>query len=456
MKQLVWFATLIGGAILALMPLWLQLKGAAGASVLAFAAVCLAWVSTWRYGDWANPVNLFAVPWLGLLGLYQFQLMADDVQPQLHSSTYLVVLGSIASFAVGATLATYVRLGWSARRNAIVHVPAWNGARIRVLIFSSFLVGLSIWVYFFLRAGGIAKFLGNPSEFREIFLVPLLDDIYRLLPYSGILGAWYLATGRQRARTLVWFVLGVSALAVSVRLARADIFQFVLMCLLAYNVAKGVKLRYVGVMVLALAIVFVSVQYVRGSQFQNEAKRIESGVVQVPEAAPWLAAFVIYTVPILRNVQISMENTTDYTYGLNLLYPVWAFTGTAGLVTEKKGGASVRTMQRREEYGIGVFLPYLVEFNQDFGIPGMLILPGLIGFVSGRIYKRAMVYKEPLYAFLYAVLGYCLIFSTINNYFSHSGMWLYVIMFVGADLFCRRRMRSPRGSEGQPAIVQSS
>jgi oligosaccharide repeat unit polymerase len=412
------------------------------------------------YRDWATPGNLFAIPWLFDVGLFQLQLLHESVQGSLEPFSYVIIIGSVFCFLVGSFIAEY-RISRDKHNEKLGPTSKTLGrnlspVRMRLVIFLSFLGGVGVWGYLFWRVGGLQTFLTEPNVYRHSFLLPIIDDLYKLLFLSGFWGVYYLCIGETRHRRLITVTFLVSLILIASRLARSSLFLYLIVSLMIAHQVKRIRLRYVAATVATMLLAFVLVQFYRGSQFQQELDYITSGIAQAPRNMPWLAAFYTYTIPNIRNVQIGIRNTTDYEWGRNLLFPVWSFTRTTKLM----GFERYEHTHWREIYGLGIFRPYLIDFYRDFGIVGTTLLPGLIGFLSNRLYQSARRRTSALPVYLYALLSFALILSIVDNFFSDSAIWLFSIMFVVTDRFCRRSVpesderRSNRHQETKNCVAK--
>jgi oligosaccharide repeat unit polymerase len=349
--------------------------------------------------------------------------------------SYIVIVGSLISFFIGCFIADY-KFVWTRRRHASEskYFRYWSVYRIRLTILISFLIGIIVWGYLFLRVGGLQVFLKEPNIYRHNFLLPIVDDIYKFMFLSSFIIVYYIAIGEKKFLLPMILAYATNLVLISSRLARYDLFILVVVSVMIFHLLKEIRLWHIILIVIIMSMAFGIIQYYRAGQFERERELIASGVAKAPEKIPSLVSIYLYTIPNIRNVQIGIEETVNHEWGRNLFFPLWSFTRTAKFM----GFESHSFSYWRSIYGLGIFRPYLIDFYRDFGVVGTMFLPALIGFLSSRIYNRARLLRRPLDMLLYALVSYCLIFSFIDNTFSDSGIWLFAIMFSLLNVFCRR------------------
>lgn len=412
--------------------------------VVGIGVFALSWIV---YRDWATPVNLFVIPWLFNLGLFHLQLLHESVLGTLEPFTYVIVVGSLFCFLVGSFVADYRtdrgRYDKTLRSTGEAVRHDWSPTRIRTVIFLSFLIGLAVWGYLFWRVGGLRTFLTEPKAYEHSLLLPVVDDLYRLLFLAGFLGVYYVSIGQTKHRHLIIMVCIASLILIGSRLARSDLFLYLMVSFLILHQIRRTRLRDVMAVLAVMLLAFVVIQYHRASQFDRELGLITSGIARAPQSMPWLAAFYPYTVTNIRNVQIAIGNTSAYEWGRNMFYPIWAFTRTARLMGfERHTHAYWRSI-----YGLGILKPSLIDFHRDFGVLGTTLLPALLGFFGTRLYRAATLEGRMYHVLLCALLSYCLLFSFVTNFFNDSAIWLFAGMFFVVDRLCRvRRQRCLEGN----------
>jgi oligosaccharide repeat unit polymerase len=405
-----------------------------GYSILAL-SVTLAISSIKYFNDWANPLVFFSFPWLFLLGAYHFQFMHPSLQPGLDNMTYVMILLSVTLFTIGVIFGYKIRIDKTDNKK----IMTWSVKMHFIILIMTFTLGLMLWMIFFFSAGGLDGFVNDPVNFHLSFFIPLLDDLYRSMYVSIVIGVMYLAIGSKYYRSFVKVLVLLAFMLILAPLSRADIFMVIVFSVVSFHSIEKIRLQKLILPLFILLLAFVVIQYHRGGQIESDYSRIVTGQIAAPESAPWIASLIRYTVPNIRNIQITMQETDDLEYGVNIFYPLWAFTRTANLVGLNKGNSAEETELRREIYGLGVFLPYMVEFYKDFGFYGVIIITFIIGIISGHLYYKVRYSPSLFLVAVYSVLAYCLLFSTIKNYFSDPAIWQFVIWFLMVDIVVSRK-----------------
>jgi len=124
----------------------------------------------------------------------------------------------------------------------------------------------------------------------------------------------------------------------------------------------------------------------------------------------------------LRNI---IENFNDYKFGLNMLFPIFAFTKTKNLI-------DYSYISKYFTNPLFNTSTYLSDIYFDFGIFGVIVINGLLGIIFGYIYlNKLMRKKEIIYIIVYSILCYSLIFVFFVNFFYNPTIWFYlIILFI--------------------------
>jgi len=379
-----------------------------------------------------------------LLAMYQIQWMNELQQPPLKSEVFFAIIFSCFCFIFGWAF-SHIRFSTAVKRRPFLPMRRylWDHSRVEVLAWLCLILGLIVWIYFFIRAGGFISLFKNPTYFKLHFFSPILDDVYRLLPFSGFLFLWIAITATSKRKKLlsvyIWFL---TALLILATLARSELFLYLAVSGFIYAQKRRVRLYKICISVLFILGLFVGIQAFREGDFSSYDK-IDRGIYAMDWDVAWIEPLIRYTVPNIRNIQIAMDNCSEHTFGAHTFYPIFSFTRTTDLLPFKKARGKLETARRRKEYGIGIFIPYLAEIYWDFGWIGVICFPFFIGYLSSGIFYKAKKTGGAKYIFLYAIMAYALMFSLQKNTFSDSNVWILTGLVLVADLVLRTKNQCP-------------
>ncbi|MDO4265150.1 MAG: O-antigen polymerase [Eubacteriales bacterium] len=122
-----------------------------------------------------------------------------------------------------------------------------------------------------------------------------------------------------------------------------------------------------------------------------------------------------------------------HTFGLRMLFPLWAFTGLKFLVPSLVNFPLYVT--KEELTTVTLFY----DAYYDFGLIGVILFAMLLGGVSGLFFSRAKSARGPAFYLIYAQLCFYLLFSFFTTWFSNPATWFYfgVSMLIGLFLWRR-------------------
>ena len=122
-----------------------------------------------------------------------------------------------------------------------------------------------------------------------------------------------------------------------------------------------------------------------------------------------------------------------YTFGLRMLFPLWAFTGLKFLAPSL---VSFPLYLTKEEL---TTVTLFYDAYYDFGLPGVLIFAALLGGVAGAFFLHVKTARNPAFYLIYAQLCFYLSFSFFTTWFSNPATWFYFGVSVLIFVFLRRK-----------------
>jgi hypothetical protein len=384
------------------------------------ALIALGALSHWglfrRTGDALHPLGVFTGLWLGIFGFAHFNVPRTYDEPYyaqpFTAVTYVVVLGSLAAFALGFWLLDpgTDRLDRSLLRFRMRAGIAWG--RLKALTLGLFAAASLMTAYFVQRAGEIPLFSPRIDDLRLIFKLPLLGYVYDL-HYAVALFATMIALHvRGRARAAAWLAMAAASVAqlmfagvrVSPMTAMAWAFIYVF-----YQGAR-VKLRHVVAAVAAAVVVFGVIESYRRTMYVVNPALVNPRLDLGPAATVWA-----HTAASFKNLQFTLQRgASPLNMGLNSYDLPKTLAPSARAVDD----------QLSYMYGTHNTPTYLSILYFDFGVGGLLAMPlvygALVAFVYARFRSRANIFWLVVYIdFLLAVV---LAFRT-HRFLGNSLIW---------------------------------
>ena len=334
-------------------------------------------------------------PLAGYIGAWVLMISAYSVDPLgLYESTtlaWMLIGASFTTFIVGYAFAMFhaSRRERTARANHRTRMDAMTTKPIRLLwlIFLSFEVVLFVvFAFEIARTYGVSSTTltalridegrGHvpPGFYFFVFAEPIV-------PISAILA---LIEPRHRVRYLA--VAGLSIAMLLTTSGRSNVIFAILWALCAFAIYQGpalIRPRVVLVAVAALLLAFAIFQVIGntiGKSYQNSYVYARFGD-HPPIPAPFVYPYLYLEGPVPTFSAI-VTHTHSFGLGRYTFRPVFE---ALGLIDHQVAVPShIQTFQSIP-YPFNVST-YVSWFYRDFGVPGVVVGPALLGFLLGRIY----------------------------------------------------------------------
>lgn len=342
----------------------------------------LAWVAVVRRtGDILHPLGLMLLFWLAVFGFAHWNVAATYDEPyyalQFDLTTYVVVLGSMATFAAGYWLVDpeLPRLdgaGLAARLRGSVRT-----APLRAVTVAAFLIASATTVYFYRLVGEIPLFSPRVDELRQIWKRPLIGYLYDLHYAVALFGTILVdraRTGRERGlwagvalASVVQLAFGAVRVSPLTGIVWAAVYIF-------YRRVGRVRLRHLALLALLVLGVSSLVEYYRRTPLRLNPELANARLDLSLPATVWG-----HTGASFKNLQLSLEKHVPF---LSL--------GSMSLDLAKTLDPALRARDEEMSYRYGVHntTTYLVPLYMDFGWFGLLLMPGVYGALTALVYRR--------------------------------------------------------------------
>ncbi|MHB1194705.1 MAG: O-antigen polymerase [Longimicrobiales bacterium] len=394
-----------------------------------------------RTDDALHPLGVFAGLWLGIFGFAHFKVPRTFDEPYyaepFTATTYLVVLGALAMFALGFWLLDpgADRLDRSLLRFRMREGISWP--RLRAVTLGLFAAASLMTAYFVQRAGEIPLFSPRIDDLRLVFKLPLLGYVYDL-HYAVALFATMIALNVPgRGQKTFWLVVaGASVMqlmfaGVRVSPMTAMAWAFVYM----FYQGTRVRMRHLVIAAVAVGVVFGVIESYRRTMYVVNPALVNPRLDMGPAATVWA-----HTAASFKNLQFTLQRgASPLNMGLN------------SYDLPKTLAPEARAVDDRLSYMYGTHNTptFLSILYFDFGVGGLVVMPlaygALVAFVYRKFRSRANIFWLVVYIdFLLAV---ALSFRT-HRFLGNSLIWFGGVA-VAVQLLAGRSLegRAPEEDE---------
>ncbi|MBI4538239.1 MAG: oligosaccharide repeat unit polymerase [Gemmatimonadetes bacterium] len=377
-----------------------------------------------RTGDALHPLGIMIGSWLGVFGFAHFDVARVYDEPYyaepFEPMTYAVVVLSLVVFVAGFWLVDpgLVRLdrGQVARRLE----ESARRERLRWFTLGAFAVATVTTAYFVYRAGAIPLFSPRIDELRRVFKRPLLGYLFDLHYAVALFSAMLLITSRSRLGRLTWGLVMLAALLQlafgGVRVSPMTGLAWVAVYLL-YR-PRHVRLRDLVVVVSAAVLMFSVIEYYRRSVYRLNPELVQPRFDLGVPATVWA-----HTAASFKNLQLTLRRVSPLNMGLN------------SYDLPKTVEPSWRAVDERftQLFGTHNTPTYLAFLYFDFGLAGLLLMPGIYGALAAYVYRRFLTAPNLFWLIVYIdiVLGVGLAFRT------HRFLGNALIFFAGVGVLAQ-------------------
>lgn len=374
-----------------------------GAMIMALGAAGY-WAVYRRTGDLLHPLGVLVLTWLLAFGFGHFDVARVYDEPYyadpFEAVTYGAALGSLLVFAAGFWLVDpkLERLEWARLSGRIS--ASYDRERLAALILAFFVVA-SITTWYFVRlAGGIPLFSPLIGELRPIFKRPIIGYFYDLHVYVVLLGAVLLVSARTRGQALPWVALILAALVQlafgAARGAPMTAWMFAAGAVF-YMRPPRAWVRKAVVIGAVAASLFAGIEYFRRVPYRLDPSTMNTRLDLGPAATVWGHSGASF-----KNLQlVLLEDSPPLNLGMD------SYDLPRTVLPELRQIEA----ELSARFGIHNSATYLVTLYLDFGIFGLLVVPGLYGAFTAFVYRQfrtranlfwLLVYVEALLAVLLA------------------------------------------------------
>ncbi|MDO4938379.1 MAG: O-antigen polymerase [Lachnospiraceae bacterium] len=248
-----------------------------------------------------------------------------------------------------------------------------------------------------------------------------------LVPAFSVI--WFLKTeNRTPGRTAAMIICDF--MAFSIPLLCVSRFQFVFAVALAILTFIAVKKNVSVKLVISAVFLGVAAFAVLSAARSHDAEYLNS-IFEMKISLPVsISRIYIYIANNYDNFDCLVRQLTEHTFGLRMLFPVWALTGLKFVAPQLVDFPLYVT---KEEL---TTLTMFYDFYYDFGVLGVFLGSALIGATAVFIERFSMERDDPMAAVFYAQFAIYMILAFFTTWFSNPTTWFYLAVTVIIYFIC--------------------
>lgn len=130
------------------------------------------------------------------------------------------------------------------------------------------------------------------------------------------------------------------------------------------------------------------------------------------------------------NFNCLTNDLTSHTFGLKMMFPVWALTGLKFVFPQL---VSFPLFVTKEEL---TTVTLFYDAYYDFGVIGVLALSCILGALSYYVSIKLKNIKNPIGILFYSQIGLYLMLSFFTTWFSNPATWFYFVITLFIYIYC--------------------
>lgn len=397
-------------------------------TVLILSALYLYWQDYRKWGSLIHLRGLFSLFWIGGQGLSCLKL--SRLQVPWSGKTWICFLFAYLGFWITFELlqrrfGARRMSGMPARRNQDMAEPLFHCiAAITALSLTAFCAEAVILGYVPLFVRGV------PHAYSEFHITGVHYFTVSCVLVPG-LAVLYALSGGSRRRWKNWTVLGMAVVSLLIPLLCVSRFQLVFAVILAVF-TYGAARRQLSPWYLAGAVVILVPLYVLLTVARSHDVTYLNGIFEMKNSHMpiFISQPYIYIANNYDNFNCLVEQLPEHTWGIRMLFPLWALTGLKFKFPYLTSFPLYVT--KTELTTVTLFY----DAYYDFGMVGVLLFSCLLGAAAWYLMQRAEKLKNPAGYLLYAQFAMYMVLSFFTTWFSNPTTWFYFAMTGAAILYC--------------------
>ena len=370
---------------------------------------------------------LFTLSWVGGQGLACLRL--SRVQGDWSYVTWLCFFLVYIGFGIGYEWGRQYR----DEEKRAVSRNAVQAGRLYLCIEGLFAASVLCFAFEAVKVGFIPLFSDKPHAYSYFHVsgVHYFTVSCILIPAITVL---YLKSGAGRGigKKAVLVLANLTAIAIPILcVSRFQLLFAAGFAVITYiMVNKSVRLRTIAAVVLALIPVYVIL-----TVFRHHDIAYLNGIFEMKyEKMPiFITQPYMYVANNFENFNCMVEQLTKHTWGVRMLFPVFALTGLKFIFPQLTGFELYLTKPELTT------LTMFYDAYYDFGIAGVFVLALLVGVAAKQCVRLVKRSSNPVSYLLYGQMAIYLGLAFFTTWFSNPTTWFWLILtgmmywYVGYD-----------------------
>lgn len=386
---------------------------AAGIACL-LAAAYLYYYDYSRSGNLIHLRGLFSLFWLGGQGLACFQL--SHLQKEWSPVTWLCFFLALAGFWVSFEIADRKpKKTEGMKPSVIIHTDYLLHimAGLTAVALAAFVLEAAIlgFIPFFVR--------GVPHAYSEFHISGVHYFTVSSVLVPSLMILYFLLEKRKDKKKRITAVI-LAAVAIMIPILCVSRFQLIFSVVLGIftyiSVKSQLKIKYAVMILAAMIPLYLGLTVLRAHDVAYLNGIFEMKYEKMPI---FITQPYIYIANNYDNFNCLVEQLPKHTYGLRMLFPLWALTGLKFLKPEL---VNFPLYINKEEL---TTLTMFYDSYYDFGVLGVLGFAVLLGLAACWLTRALGSVKNPISYLVYAQFAGYFVLSFFTTWFSNPTTWFY-------------------------------
>lgn len=394
-----------------------------------------------RSGSLLSPAALFSLSFLSALGVSCLKL--SRLETVWEGKTWISFLLIYVSFTV-----SYRFLSRKISEKKLPEIPPAGEISLSRVIFFLTAVSYGCFLLEALLLGYVPLFtVDTPHAYSYFHIsgVHYFTVLCSLVPPAVVLYLHEVRGKKISLRTKA--VIAAAVLSLFLPILLVSRYQLLFACILSAvtfltvnagelrkYLRKGFVIPVLGsLLCLVLLYVFITVERAHSVEYLNGIFEMKN-----PDTPIWFTQPYIYIANNFDNFNCLVKDLPRHTFGLRMLFPVFALTGLKFRYPQL---VSFPLYVTKEEL---TTVTMFYDAFYDFGIPGVVVFSVLLGALMACCEKLAEKGKRSFTAVICAQLTAYLILAFFTTWYSNPTTWFYLIISIAIEIIlCYSTIKSP-------------
>lgn len=396
--------------------------------ILMLAAIYLYWHDYRRTENIIHLRGLFSLFWLGGEGIACLKL--SELSSDWSIITWLCFLLAFLGFWITFEFLAKMQGTAGGQRSSWFSFKGYE----RPLFLSMCLVtvlSLGAFIFEALVLGFIPFFVkGVPHAYSTFHITGIhyftVSSV--LIPALSVL-YFSIEQGRNGIRLILTIIMDIVACLIPILcVSRFQLIFAVGLAVLTYiTMEHRLKIAYAVGLLLGMIPIYIILTIARGHDvaYLNGIFQMKSSQMPIFITQPYM-----YIANNYDNFNCLVEWLPSHTFGLRMLFPLWALTGLKFLVPALVDFPIYVT--KEELTTVTLFY----DSFYDYGIVGVLLFSCILGAVAFFLMRMAQKVRNPIGYLFYAQFAMYMVLSFFTTWFSNPATWFYLALTGALYVFC--------------------